>query len=454
MLGLRSPLIQREDQRLTGDFRTTTNSWAGELLVRTRSLSGHPSKQQPASHLFARQQHRTSYAANNTIYRLQRSGNSVADIVDFFVDSIPVLKRRIAAPFESPFDTALISATDINISVNAPLLIRINNRPNTVREVYISVSTTHSYRADKKTVPFEFGALETQPAFRAGVTFKLLLSSVLLLGWVSAKQSCPRNHLPNVRKSALSRWSPAGNILMSTLNFAIVLRTQEFPEQTSESQEHYSKAAQVPDVHMTARPMRCYWLDTPIFQAAVEIQPDIYVPSEPLPLPYSPLPTSTLPLPLPLTINHSYGRGVLWSGGIFQLVLRAVARAAPRNFDSYSSNINYLSLSLYRAHTFTKQRRVWLLCGWVTTEQFTCSATGSGSEFNHFQDHLNCLENLELLEIGTKGLVYLDVNGRGCPSAVDDIVTIVGMSPSSWFKHVIRSSQTYVNQLIISVEHM
>ncbi|KAG8243835.1 hypothetical protein J6590_037002 [Homalodisca vitripennis] len=46
--------------------------------------------------LFARQQHRTNYAANDTMYRLQSSGNSVADIVDFFVDSIPVLKRKIA----------------------------------------------------------------------------------------------------------------------------------------------------------------------------------------------------------------------------------------------------------------------------------------------------------------------------------------------------------------------
>ncbi|KAG8253771.1 hypothetical protein J6590_025943 [Homalodisca vitripennis] len=46
--------------------------------------------------LFARQQHRTNYAANDTMYRLQSSGNNVADIVDFFVDSIPVLKRKIA----------------------------------------------------------------------------------------------------------------------------------------------------------------------------------------------------------------------------------------------------------------------------------------------------------------------------------------------------------------------
>ncbi|KAG8260965.1 hypothetical protein J6590_085129 [Homalodisca vitripennis] len=50
--------------------------------------------------LFARQQHRTNHAANNTMYRLQSSGNSVADIVDFFVDSIPVLKRRIAGLHE------------------------------------------------------------------------------------------------------------------------------------------------------------------------------------------------------------------------------------------------------------------------------------------------------------------------------------------------------------------
>ncbi|KAG8289247.1 hypothetical protein J6590_003599 [Homalodisca vitripennis] len=41
--------------------------------------------------LFARQQHRNNYAANDTI---------VADIVDFFVDSIPVLKRKIAGLHE------------------------------------------------------------------------------------------------------------------------------------------------------------------------------------------------------------------------------------------------------------------------------------------------------------------------------------------------------------------
>ncbi|KAG8329391.1 hypothetical protein J6590_087483 [Homalodisca vitripennis] len=35
-----------------------------------------------------------------TMYQLQSSGNSVADIVDFFVDSIPVLKRRIAGLHE------------------------------------------------------------------------------------------------------------------------------------------------------------------------------------------------------------------------------------------------------------------------------------------------------------------------------------------------------------------
>ncbi|KAG8321352.1 hypothetical protein J6590_047644 [Homalodisca vitripennis] len=50
--------------------------------------------------LFARQQHRTNHAANNTMYRLQLSGNSVAEIVDFFVNSIPVLKRRIAGLHE------------------------------------------------------------------------------------------------------------------------------------------------------------------------------------------------------------------------------------------------------------------------------------------------------------------------------------------------------------------
>ncbi|KAG8338038.1 hypothetical protein J6590_009319 [Homalodisca vitripennis] len=50
--------------------------------------------------LLARQQHRTNHAAKNTMYRLQSSGNSDADIVDFFVDSIPVLKRRIAGLHE------------------------------------------------------------------------------------------------------------------------------------------------------------------------------------------------------------------------------------------------------------------------------------------------------------------------------------------------------------------
>ncbi|KAG8336423.1 hypothetical protein J6590_045389 [Homalodisca vitripennis] len=39
------------DQRLKGDFRTTTNGRADEVLPRTGSLSGHPSKQQPRSTL-------------------------------------------------------------------------------------------------------------------------------------------------------------------------------------------------------------------------------------------------------------------------------------------------------------------------------------------------------------------------------------------------------------------
>ncbi|KAG8276778.1 hypothetical protein J6590_056935 [Homalodisca vitripennis] len=39
------------DQLLKSDFRTTTNSRAGGLLARTRSLSGHLSKQQPRSTL-------------------------------------------------------------------------------------------------------------------------------------------------------------------------------------------------------------------------------------------------------------------------------------------------------------------------------------------------------------------------------------------------------------------
>ncbi|KAG8272605.1 hypothetical protein J6590_037899 [Homalodisca vitripennis] len=39
------------DQRLKGDFRTTTNARPGGLFARTGSLSGHPSKQQPRSML-------------------------------------------------------------------------------------------------------------------------------------------------------------------------------------------------------------------------------------------------------------------------------------------------------------------------------------------------------------------------------------------------------------------
>ncbi|KAG8327103.1 hypothetical protein J6590_026437 [Homalodisca vitripennis] len=45
-------LTQPGDQQLKGYFRTTTNDWAGGLLARTGSLSGHPSKQQPRSTLF------------------------------------------------------------------------------------------------------------------------------------------------------------------------------------------------------------------------------------------------------------------------------------------------------------------------------------------------------------------------------------------------------------------
>ncbi|KAG8337298.1 hypothetical protein J6590_026263 [Homalodisca vitripennis] len=40
-------LVKSGDQRLKDDFRTTTNGRVGELLARTGSLSGHPSKQQP-----------------------------------------------------------------------------------------------------------------------------------------------------------------------------------------------------------------------------------------------------------------------------------------------------------------------------------------------------------------------------------------------------------------------
>ncbi|KAG8259097.1 hypothetical protein J6590_017271 [Homalodisca vitripennis] len=43
----KSSLTQPGDQPFKGDFRTTTNGRAGELLARKGSLSGHPSKQQP-----------------------------------------------------------------------------------------------------------------------------------------------------------------------------------------------------------------------------------------------------------------------------------------------------------------------------------------------------------------------------------------------------------------------
>ncbi|KAG8298721.1 hypothetical protein J6590_007306 [Homalodisca vitripennis] len=38
-------LTQPGDQQLKGDFRTTINGRAGELLARTGLLSGHPPKQ-------------------------------------------------------------------------------------------------------------------------------------------------------------------------------------------------------------------------------------------------------------------------------------------------------------------------------------------------------------------------------------------------------------------------
>ncbi|KAG8272076.1 hypothetical protein J6590_050027 [Homalodisca vitripennis] len=44
-------LTQPGDQRLKCGFRASTNGRAGELLARTGSLSGHPSKQQPRSTL-------------------------------------------------------------------------------------------------------------------------------------------------------------------------------------------------------------------------------------------------------------------------------------------------------------------------------------------------------------------------------------------------------------------
>lgn len=45
--------------------------------------------------LFVRQYTRTNYAANSTMSRLQRSGNSIAEYVDFFHDSVATLRRRI-----------------------------------------------------------------------------------------------------------------------------------------------------------------------------------------------------------------------------------------------------------------------------------------------------------------------------------------------------------------------
>ncbi|KAG8244819.1 hypothetical protein J6590_015363 [Homalodisca vitripennis] len=44
-------LTQSGDQRLKGDFRTTTNGRAGGPLARTGSLSGHLSRQRPRSTL-------------------------------------------------------------------------------------------------------------------------------------------------------------------------------------------------------------------------------------------------------------------------------------------------------------------------------------------------------------------------------------------------------------------
>ncbi|KAG8327726.1 hypothetical protein J6590_012774 [Homalodisca vitripennis] len=44
-------LTQPGNQRLKGNFRTTTNGRAGGLLARTGSPSGHPSKQHPRSTL-------------------------------------------------------------------------------------------------------------------------------------------------------------------------------------------------------------------------------------------------------------------------------------------------------------------------------------------------------------------------------------------------------------------
>lgn len=48
-----------------------------------------------SSELFVRQHHRTNFAANCTMARLQRAGNSVSHHVDFFHDSVMCLKRKI-----------------------------------------------------------------------------------------------------------------------------------------------------------------------------------------------------------------------------------------------------------------------------------------------------------------------------------------------------------------------
>ncbi|KAG8299514.1 hypothetical protein J6590_099137 [Homalodisca vitripennis] len=47
----KKPSLTPGDQRLKGDFRTTTNGQASGLLARTGSFSDHPSKQQPRSML-------------------------------------------------------------------------------------------------------------------------------------------------------------------------------------------------------------------------------------------------------------------------------------------------------------------------------------------------------------------------------------------------------------------
>ncbi|XP_054278987.1 uncharacterized protein LOC128997375 [Macrosteles quadrilineatus] len=51
--------------------------------------------------LFIKQQHRTSYSANSTMVRVQGAGNKVTRHVDFFQDSVNILKKKIISLSQS-----------------------------------------------------------------------------------------------------------------------------------------------------------------------------------------------------------------------------------------------------------------------------------------------------------------------------------------------------------------